>query len=418
MNVITLYTERPESDERNGVQQPNNGKPEATSTPPFILTKPSSHTMQASLFPYIHQKIHQDLLIPSDEKEPYPWVEIVVRPFYSRRPPYSRAADCEKRDKGFNWHRPTTTIFGPEKIALNCFPGVDYTDHYASLVASYLALSGRDASMVQVVRPEADGRMCKRLFGRSNLRLMGEVDIVILGYVYHLLVPGYEEGEWETGLLTDGEKEGSVREEEEGEQEEKVVFSWRKQKLPGGKTAAYLACMPSFWGDISYHLVHALHNFNKPECVLYLGKAGSLSAEIAPNQWLVTGDQAHIDDELIMWENVLGPECVGPENEKVLATGPMITVSSPLCESLEWLDRNKGKASWVDCEVGHMARACKETATRFGYLHIISDNVSGMQHKENLANEHKGIVRLKRRKLFDEIQKTMDSFLVRYGKDT
>lgn len=400
------------SDELKG--EPNNASPTmATIPPPFIITDPNHHTMQASLLPYIKQKIHQDLLLPSDDN-PYPWKEILVRPLYSR-PPHSRRADCEKREKRFNWHRPTTTIIGPDRIALNCFPGMDYTEHYASLVASYLALSGQDASIVKCIRPPADGRMCKSLFEHSNLRDLGQVDVVILGYVYYLEVLGYEDGEWETGTA------GSVREINEGEgTEERVMFSWRIRGLPGGKTAAYLACMPSFWGDISYHLVQALHKFNKPECVVYLGKAGALSEAITPNGYLVTGNEAYLDHQQIQWENILEPEYYVNElgNKEVLpiCTGPMVTVSSPLCESFQWLKENYRKAEWVDCEVGHMARACTETGTRFGYLHIISDNVSGNSHKENLANEHEGKVRVKRRRLFDEVQRKLDSFLNRYGR--
>jgi len=93
--------------------------------------------------------------------------------------------------------------------------------------------------------------------------------------------------------------------------------------------------------------------------------------------------------------------------------GNMVTVSSPLCESFDWLEENKGQASWVDCEVGHIAKACKETGTQFGYLHIVSDNVSG-RHDENLANEQTSIVRIKRRKLFDEMQTILEGFLMRY----
>ena len=368
----------------------NDAQP-SESPPPYIISNPSSHTMLTSLFEYVRQKMHQDIL--SQE-----WNEIIVRGEYSRTPPRARLADCEKRDKLFNWHRPTATILGPGVLALNCFPGVDYTEHYASLVATYLALTGQNPALVKCQMPEPS--RCREIFRTSNLKELGDVDVMVIGYVDQMrAVAG---GEWQSGI-TRGSGGGDG-----------VVFSWQKKTISGpdgkSKAVAYLASMPSFWGDISYHLVHALHEFNRPKCLVYLGKAGSLQAEILPNEWLVTGAGSLVRGELIEWGNVLEREC---QTSEVVALGNMVTVSSPLCESFDWLEENKGQASWVDCEVGHIAKACKETGTQFGYLHIVSDNVSG-RHDENLANEQTSIVRIKRRKLFDEMQTILEGFLMRY----
>ncbi|KAM7206569.1 hypothetical protein V8F20_002695 [Naviculisporaceae sp. PSN 640] len=409
----------PNGENHRGPTNTSPASPTITRKPPlFIITDVNNHTMRTSLFPYIQQRIHQDLLLPSDNK-PYPWKEIIVRPKYSRPPnsPDSRPANCEESDKKFNWHRPTTTILSPDRIALNCFPGLDYTEHYASLVASYLALSGQDAGIVRCVRPPADGRMCKSLLEDSNLSKMGHVDVVVLGHVDHLNVPGV--GMWETGerpfFPGGGRRTEGIK--------ERLLFSWRILRLRGGKKVAYLACMPTLWGDISYHLVQALHRFNKPECLVYLGKAGPLSDWIRPNRYLATGNEAIIDNQRIHWDNILEPESYTWNSRKSpevlpIELGPVITVSSPLCESFQWLKENNTRAEWVSCEVGHMAKACNETGTKFGYLNIVSDDISGQPQEESLANEHDRNARKKRQLLFPEVQKTLISFLRRYEQGT
>lgn len=373
----------------SGSNSKESDAPESTA-PLYVIKQTSDHTMLGSLYDYVAQKIHQDIRLKD-------WSTIIVRGDYSRDPP-ARLSDVEKSHKMFNWHRPTTTVLGPDTIAVNCFPGNDYVEHYASLVATFLALEGRDPGVVSCERPLAN--RCSELFFASNLRGMGQADVVVIGYAYRL--QSTRGKEW---LYSD-----------DGED---LLFSWQKRTLPNGKTVAYLACMPSFWGDIGGHLVRALQHFSQVKCLLYLGKSGSLRPELTPNEWLVTGEKSYVGEELVTWQNVLGPEAAASETG--LVTGTIVTVPSPLCESFDWLERwypksnRNGKACWVDCEVGHMARACREGNTDFGYLHIISDNVS-RRCDENLANEFADAVATKRQRLFDQVETILEAFLARYGR--
>lgn len=351
--------------------------------PQYVIKDSDEHTMLKSLYDYVQKKMHQDVRTRK-------WSEIVVRGIYARKSP-ARLADCESKDKISNRHRPTTTILSPDVLAVNCFPGVDYTEHYASLIATYLALSGNKSTVVRRHRPTAS--QCSELFMTSNLRRLGPVDIVVIGYNYQL---------------------ASVRGQRwEGREYGDDLFSWQKQSLPNGKIVAYLTCPFSFWGEISGHLVRALHQFGQLKYLLYLGKAGTLRPDVNPNDWLVSGQGSYIGKQLVTWENALGPEC--SMWEEVL-TGNIITVDSPLCESFEWLANWQPIGSWVDCEVGHIAQACQMSDVKFGYLHIVSDRVSGSLHEsESLANEHIEPVRCKRRELFDIVESMLNHFLRRIG---
>lgn len=339
--------------------------------------------MQDSLNDYVQKKIHQDIRLQK-------WSEIIVRGAYLRNPP-ARQADCEDQNKLSNMHRPTTSILSPDTLAVNCFPGADYIEHYASLIATYLALSGDNSTVVLCQRPTA--QQCTELLLNSNIRALGPVDVVVIGYNYQLT--WVQRQDWQ-GQGSDGD-----------------LFSWQKQILPNGTTVAYLTCPFSFWGETSGHLVTTLHHFSHMKCLLYFGKAGTLRPEVSPNGWLVTGEASYIGQELVTWRNVLAPECA--MSEKVL-TGDIVTVDSPLCESFDWLDSWQSKGSWVDCEVGHIARACKADNISFGYLHIVSDRVSTRcEEPENLANEQTQRIRDKRRGLFDVVESILSRYLARVG---
>jgi hypothetical protein len=57
-----------------------------------------------------------------------------------------------------------------------------------------------------------------------------------------------------------------------------------------------------------------------------------------------------------------------------------------------------------------IARAAKKTGIRFGYLHIISDNVRE-KYSEDLSNERKESVLLGRAALYDEVQNILGHHL-------
>ncbi|TLS21627.1 uncharacterized protein PpBr36_09446 [Pyricularia pennisetigena] len=395
----------------------------SSSSSPLYIVDPSKHTMNGSLFDYVAQKVHQDIRNRLD------WSEIIVRGAYSRTG-HSRPSDCEKVSKTFNWQRPTATILksvaeGDDEnvIALDCFPGGDYMLHYASLVATYLALVGRDPGVLSLSRPPK-ASLCARLLESSNLRDLGPADVVLVGYVDRLdWTQGREWVRRRQGDLETREHDAAVA----GEVHD--LFAWQRRTLDSGLTAVYLACKVTFWGDIAGHLVRALRRYSNMKCLLYLGKAGSLRPEVEPNEILVSGNKSILsrgggdDGEVVVveWDNALGPELADPEmttgQSAVVLRGDIISIPSPLCETQDWLERQRQVADWVDCEVGHMALACREAEAQFGYLHLISDNV-GRARSENLASEWMGSVKLKRSFLLARMERIIESFLSRYNKET
>ncbi|KLU82595.1 hypothetical protein MAPG_01667 [Magnaporthiopsis poae ATCC 64411] len=427
----------PQTGDKLVPQEPARLKPPPTPPPsqqrrPFVVKDASLHTMGDVLVRYVESKIHQDIR----ERD---WSRIVVRGRYVRHQP----AECEKQHKMFNKHRPVTRVLyalpdGEEapvgedgyagssatgggrmiigststselELSLNCFPGVEYSQHYASLVATYLALSGKNPGVVTWEPPSAS--VCEGELSGSNLSAMGPVDIVLIGYVAQLAA--VEQREWEGGLVDGG------------------LFSWQKRSLANGTTVAYLTCMVSFWGDISYHLIAYLQRVCGMRCLLYVGKAGSLKPKVNPNEWLVTGDACYTDDghahqrvaqgrdiplsnknseTRLRWTNALDREVA--DSHKVLV-GDIVTVPSPLCETHDWLrEWAPPRARWVDCEVGHMALASKRGGTAFGYLHLVSDNVAEVRD-ENLVTENLESVRAKRKLLMGVVDELLEAFFVR-----
>ncbi|KFY36869.1 hypothetical protein V495_07562 [Pseudogymnoascus sp. VKM F-4514 (FW-929)] len=345
---------------------------------PFAIADVTKHTMQAPLLEYVSQKIHQKI-------KSQVWSCILVRGAYLRSHP-AIPADCEKQHKRFNWHRPTATVVSDTTLVLNCFPAVAYVQHYAGLVATYLALTGGDPRIVQYVPPTVD--QCMEPFLKQNLSEMGQVDVVVVGYVYRL-----------TRLFSKAE--------------DGTPFAWEKQTLPNGRTVAYLECMASFWGDAAGYLVRALQRLNGIKCVIYLGKAGSLRPpDLQPNEWIVTGERSFMGENSVVWHNVLLDEA---KKSSRVRQGDIVTVPSPLCESQEWLSCWQTRCDWVDCELAHMVEASKEGNTDVGYLHIISDNVA-RPFGETLANEHNSGVQARRKVLFQEMEDILERFLENYGK--
>lgn len=335
-----------------------------------------THTMGASLHKYLQMKVHSDI-----QQNVYKSIRVVGQ--HSRLPP-ANTASVEKNDKPFNWQRPTSISTADGTLTLLCFPGPGYVEHYASIIATYLSLKGQDPSIVTYTVPTQDECMTPLL--TSNLSAMGEVDTVVLGYVHGL--KHYTSGEWIGG--------GADQ-----------LFAWQKYDAPDGTTVAFLGCRVSFWGDIAGNVVRALQQMNKVKTVLYIGKLGTLLPEVPPNKMLATGSMSLVNGIEVEWESVLENYIARPE--KVLH-GAHYSLPSVLDETKEWLEAQKGVFDFVDPEIGHMAQASNEGGTRFGYLHIISDNIA-KKYEYDLSNERMVQVLRDREELVGAIQDTLARFL-------
>jgi len=333
-----------------------------------------------SILEYVQPKIHQDIRLRD-------WSLILVKGHYVRSGS-AVTADTEKSNKPFNRHRPTATILDSDTISLNCFPGKDYVRHYAEVVAAYLISIGKDPSVVRYVVPTKEE--CIQPLLQSNLKDMGPVDIVIIGYVHRL-----------SGLI------GPTWQGMDAEN----IFAWQKFPSPQGRTIAFLGCMPSFWGDISGHLVRALKRLNNVKCVLYVGKAGSLDPNDCPNTLIATGSRSYLGDRIVTWKNVLAQELL---KSSEIRDGDHVNVHSPLVETADWLEDWRQRCRWVDCEIGYMADASVDVEIAFGYLHIISDNVTNVS-LHDLSIEELDEVQSLRALLFNEIESVLKSFLDRWN---
>lgn len=324
------------------------------------------------------------------------WNTIIVKGLY-RREPLAVLSSSEKRERSFNWQRPTAERLDEHTLQVNCFPGNDYVRHNASVIARFLSLRPLTSiPKVQYILPALPE--CPEIFLRSNLQSMSQCDVVIVGYLDHH--PGH------SFLKSTIQKTPSVK--------ENAIFNWYRFNIDNGRTGAYLGCAFSIWGDISGHLVRALHTLNGAKCIIYVGKLGCLE-ERSPNEYLATGSRSFIQTQdgiinEVTWKNPLAGSLKA--SPKVLQ-GDHVTVPSPLCENREWLECWKPKCRWVDCEIYHMARAAKDSGIDFGYLHFISDSFSG-GYLDNLANEDDTSVQEKRTELFKEIDKVLEKFLQDY----
>ncbi|CRL27138.1 unnamed protein product [Penicillium camemberti] len=324
------------------------------------------HLMYETLKTYIDGKIHP--LIRSRV-----WPRILVCGHYARSAPDVHISPTEKREKRFNWHRPIAVIVNEFTLEIRCFPGRDYVQHYALLIAYHLNLNSIKAPA-----------------SVSNLRFMGAVDTVILGYVDHLATN--EDYIWETGTDVPDQ-----------------LFAWKRFSLADGSVVAFVGSMVSLWGDIIGNVVRTMRTQNNISSVFYMGKAGSLRTQDVPNQVLVTGESSRVDGKLLSWESPLSTTLSTMKIEH-LCQGTHVTVPSPLVETEDWLANNKQDADWVDCEVGYLAEACQDNNIRFGYLHFISDNVA-QKYIYNLATERQEAVISARKGIWDKVRQILATHL-------
>ncbi|OCL02667.1 hypothetical protein AOQ84DRAFT_304275 [Glonium stellatum] len=343
------------------------------------IASAETHTMGNSLFEYIRIKVHPEI----QERD---WNHIVVRGYHVRTEGTCLFA-IEKKDKPFNWQRPTITNISEGTLQINCFPGEDYVQHYAAIIATYLALHNKNYDAVRYLLPTT--AECMEPLITSNLRGMGPIDIAIIGYVDRL--NSYTgAGSWEGG----GDNE---------------LFAWQTMTTDKGIKVGFLGCRICFWGDIGGNVIRALQQMNQVKCVIYIGKLGSLRPGHAPNQLLASGSSSFLRGELVEWQNPL--ETVLHSNA---TTGVHYSLPSVLEESRAWLEEAKLKADWVDPEIGYMAKTSLEGSTQFGYLHIVSDNLME-KYQYDLSNERLDSVLSDRENLFKKIETILAEFFLQWG---
>jgi hypothetical protein len=341
--------------------------------------------MGASLPRYLEIKVHQAVL----ER---PYNEIVVRGAYSRYSSDTIEFDGEKRDKPFNWERPTARVVG-KTLFIECFPGYDHIEHYAEIIASYLKIRERQgdnltpSSRVSFV-PASCSDTQIALQATNLCDFPGEgVDTVILGLVWHLeRLTG--SAEW----CGDG------------------PWQWIKRSF-NGREVAFLGFRPAFWGDISGEVVHKLASHFHVKEVIYLGKLGVLKPDIAPNKWLASGGASLVNGRIVEWDNPLSSSIERCAKD-VVVVGSHVTLGSVLHETKSWHAELVDEVDFVDPEIGMMAQAAVRSGIRYGYLHMITDNL-GRKYDEDLSNERKESVLRRRTRLHQVVQDVIEDHLLR-----
>ncbi|KAF4450957.1 Nucleoside phosphorylase domain [Fusarium austroafricanum] len=266
-----------------------------------------------------------------------------------------------------DFQRPTTSQITESTIQVNCFPGRNMVAHYASLITTFFMLEHRDEVIVEMLLP--DPMQTAEYLHTTNVGLIGDTDIAIIGDVHHL--QKLWRGEWQGNSLPEID-----------------IFRWNKFTTRNNKTVALVGCVEKIWGDTGYELMRTMHQRSRIKCAIYVGKAGCLSEEYSPNEWIATGNQVFLEDKIIAFQNPLETAC---STSNLVASGPIVTVATTLCETKQWVEEWSSKAVWVDCEVGYFARAAAELDIDFGFLHVVSDNLCH-QGGENLSNEELDIV--------------------------
>ncbi|KAK4218492.1 hypothetical protein QBC37DRAFT_412652 [Rhypophila decipiens] len=360
---------------------------------------PETHTMGTSLPQYLKIKVHQLALERA-------YSEIIVVPDYNRYgSPSSVAFDGEKRDKPFNWERPTARMDEETNILyVECFPGFDHIEHYAEIIAGYLRILESQgvnnltpSSAVSFV-PASCSDTLRALEERTNLsEFPGDgVDTVVLGLVWHL------------GDLTGITKKDPSGAGWNGD----GPWQWTVKTFGNGRRVAFLGFRPAFWGCISGEVVHYLASrYKSVKEVIYLGKLGVLTKGVRPNRWLATGGRSLVNGRMVEWDNSLEPVSCELASECVMV-GSHVTLGSVLHETKEWHAELAGTVDFVDPEIGKIAQAAVRSGIRFGYLHMITDNL-GEKYDEDLSNERTESVLTSRARLHRVVQDVMGHHLSR-----
>jgi hypothetical protein len=360
---------------------------------PRLEATVETHTMGNSLEPYLAIKVHQAVL----EKI---YDEIVVQGGYFRYSADSIIFDGEKRDKPFNWERPTARVEG-NTLYIHCFPGYDHVEHYAEIIATYLRIREQrgghhhhhltPASRVSFIPAScSDTQIALEATNIGQFPGKG-VHTVILGLVWHLPQLTGPDAEWS----------GSG------------PWQWIIRSF-NGRQVAFLGFRPAFWGDISGEVVHFLASrFDIKECI-YLGKLGALKPDVKPNYWLATGAKSLVHGRIIEWDNTLGPSVARRGQDSVI-DGVHVTLGSVLHETTDWHANLVKWIDFVDPEIGTMAQAAVRSGIRYGYLHMITDNL-GWKYDEDLSNERTKSVLEHRARLHRVVQDVIEDHLLVSGR--
>ncbi|KAK3356519.1 hypothetical protein B0T25DRAFT_536906 [Lasiosphaeria hispida] len=347
-----------------------------------------THTMGTSLFRYLQIKVHEAVLWGKYD-------DIIVMGAYNRYSPASIPFEGEKRDKPFNWERPTARREG-STLYIECFPGYDHLEHYAEIISCYLRLLEEATPAYNLTHysrvsftPSSCSDTKRALSDTTNLnKFPGEdVDTVILGMVCHLPnLTGVEE--WQGA----------------------GPWQWIVRSFSSGLRVAFLGFRPAFWGDIAGEVIHWLTSrFSGIKEVIYLGKLGVLRKGVKPNAWLATGDKSLVNGRPVTWENCL-ERAVQKKGGNSTIIGNHVTLGSVLHETKEWHKELEGMVDFVDPEIGMMAQAAIRSGIRFGYLHMITDNL-GQKYEEDLSNERTPSVLKGRAWLHQVVRDVMEEHL-------
>lgn len=343
-----------------------------------------THTMGTSLHRYLDIKMHQAI-----RERRYDKITVVGAHDRSSR---SEIFIGEKRDKAFNWQRPTAVLVGNE-LRIQCFPGYDHVEHYAELIATYLEIQQTNGfksspltSLVTFIPPSCSDT--QKALRATNLNdLPQNLDTAVLGLVHRL--------ERLTGVT-------------DWQGNEDDAFGWVVKRF-NNRVVAFVGFRASFWGDISGEVVHYLARSHQVREVVYFGKLGSVKKGIRPNNHLATGGRSYVDGKLVQWQNTLEAS-IALLASKHTITGTHITLGSVLHETKDWLSSLPASVDFVDPEVGMMAQAAVRSGIDFGYLHIISDNVAE-KYTEDLSNEREHSVLVGRSHLYELVQDVLQHHL-------
>lgn len=343
--------------------------------------------MGYSLERYLEIKVHEAVLERSYD-------EIVVIGSYRRYSEGSIAFEGEKRDKPFNWERPTARIEG-NTLYIECFPGYDHVEHYAEIIACYLKIREQTGALLTPSSrvffvPSSRSDVLTALESTNLPMFPGQgVDTVVLGQVWHLPRLTGESPTW------DGEG----------------PWQWVLRSF-GDRKVAFLGFRPAFWGCISGEVVHYLATRFAVKSVIYLGKLGVLKKGIEPNRWLATGGKSLVHGRIVEWESVLTPS-ITRKGAKGVIVGDHITLGSVLHETRDWREKIVDSISFVDPEIGMMAQAAVRSGIRYGYLHLITDNL-GQKYDEDLSNERVKSVIEGRKRLQEIVQDVMEDHFTQF----
>lgn len=317
------------------------------------------HTMGPdSLLRYLLIKAHHLI-------QEQPWDSIRVVGAYDRSAVIS---EHEKSGKLFNIERPTAEVHGRD-LVIKAFPGTDYVQHYALVIATYLAMTGRRADTITYQVP--DPAVCRATVQQLDLDLDG--DLVVVGWGLMNLAPV-------GGVWTRGQG-----------------YAWQRTEMHG-RQVVYLGFLHSIWGDVAGRVVSRLAELGAHD-VVYVGKVGALSPEVEPNMWLATGNESLVDGALVMWDDFFGGFAAAQPGVR---TGIHVTSPSILLENRDWLAKH-AEHEFVDPEIGPMGAAARQAGIRFGYLHVISNNLA-RHYPADLSNERHGDVIQRRAVLVDRIR--------------